>query len=559
MKSLLLLALGLARTVVLGARIEAERIVVSVRPYKREQRRCPVCGRACDFYDMANRGAPRLWRAMDLARSACYLEYAPCRVRCPEHGVRTEAVPWARHGARFTRDFEDWVAWLAVRCTASAVSELARVEWHSVGGVCRRVYAELEAARGASRFDGVRRIGIDETSYKKGHKYVTVVVDHDRGCLIWAHEGTGKDVLNLFLDELTREQRRAIEVVTADGARWIRQLVKRRCPNARWVMDPFHVVQWMNDALDAVRCEEWNAARAAARAARPRPEGKRGRPAKGELDWQHLFGRFREGQPRLPELDRRHVAQRRVDPEVVVPVHVVRELGPELARRAERLAVDELGLQYPVGRLVDGVVVGAALGRQRPLNAEGLEHQVDLGVVELAAAVRVEDLDVRDGEGERRERRLDQPGVLPGPGGVADDLPVVEVDEQADVVPRGPDAHVGQVAAYMGARRPAAEAARDDVGHVGLVDRPGVHLEPLPAVCADQAVLPHDAADPAPADGDARPLERRLYLARAVPALAGGVGRDHGRRGGVRRGGPVGPRAHGVVRRPRDAEEPALR
>ncbi|MZG29137.1 ISL3 family transposase, partial [Adlercreutzia equolifaciens] len=88
---------------------------------------------------------------------------------------RTEAVPWARHGARFTRDFEDWVAWLAVRCTASAVSELARVEWHSVGGVCRRVYAELEAARGASRFDGVRRIGIDETSYKKGHKYVTVL------------------------------------------------------------------------------------------------------------------------------------------------------------------------------------------------------------------------------------------------------------------------------------------------------------------------------------------------------------------------------------------------
>lgn len=106
----------------------------------------------------------------------------------------------------------------------------------------------------------------------------------------------------------------------------------------------------------------------------------------------------------------------------------------------------------------------------------------------------------------------------------------------------------------MGARRPAAEAARDDVGHVGLVDRPGVHLEPLPAVCAGQAVLPHDAADPAPADGGARPPGRRLHLARAVPALAGGVDRDHGRRGG-----PAGPRAHGVVRRPRDAEEPALR
>lgn len=197
---------------------------------------------------------------------------------------------------------------------------------------------------------------------------------------------------------------------------------------------------------------------------------------------------------------------------------------------------------------------GAALGRQRPLYAEGLEHQVDLGVAELAAAVRVEHLDVRDGEGGRRERRLDQPGVFPGPGGVAGDLPAAGVDEQTGVVPRGPDAHVGQVAAYMGARRPAAEAARDGARHFGLVDRPGVHLEPLPAVCADRAVLPHDAADTAPADGGARPLERRLYLARAVPALAGGVGRDHGRRGG-----PVGPRAHGAARRTRDAEEPALR
>ena len=208
-------------------------------------------------------------------------------------------------------------------------------------------------------------------------------------------------------------------------------------------------------------------------------------------------------------------------------MHVVRELGPELARRAERLAVDEPGLQYPVGRLVDGVVVGAALGRQRPLNAEGLEHQVDLGVVELAAAARAEHLDVRDRDGGRRERRLDQPGVLPGPGGVADDLPVAGVDEQADVVPRGPDAHVGQVAAYMGARRPAAEAARDDVGHVGLVDRPGVHLEPLPAVCADQAVPPHDVEGPATADGGGwrrrQPIERRVHLARAVPALAGAV------------------------------------
>ena len=218
---------------------------------------------------------------MDLARSKCFLEYGPARVTCPEHGVRAGRVPWARHGSRHARDFEDWVACLAAGCRVPAVSRIARVEWHSVGGICGRVYDEIEAQRGVGRFDGLRRIGIDETSYKKGHKYLTVVVDHDRGCLVWAHEGYGKEVLGLFLDEPAREQRRAIEVAAADGAKWIKALVRRRCPNARWVMDPFHVVEWMNDALDEVRREEWRVAKRAAQDAMPRRDGP-GRPRRGE-------------------------------------------------------------------------------------------------------------------------------------------------------------------------------------------------------------------------------------------------------------------------------------
>ena len=271
--------LGLVKTVVLGVSIEGDSIVVRVRPHRREQLRCPVCGRRCECHDHE---PTRRWRAMDLARSKCHLEYRPARVSCPEHGTLVERVPWARRRSRFTRDFEDWVACLAVRCCMSAVARIARVEWHSVGGICKRVYDEVEAQRGVARFDGLRRIGIDETSYKRGHRYLTVVVDHDRGGLDWAHEGYGRDVLNLFLDELTREQRRAIEVVTADGAKWIKTLVRRRCPNARWVMDPFHVVEWANDALDRVRREEWQAAKAEARAVVPRT-GRRGRPRRNEV------------------------------------------------------------------------------------------------------------------------------------------------------------------------------------------------------------------------------------------------------------------------------------
>ena len=87
-----------------------------------------------------------------------------------------------------------------------------------------------------------------------------------------------------------------------------------------------------------------------------------------------------------------------MQPEIVVPMHVVRKLRLQLAGRGERLAVDELRLQYLVRRLVDRVVVGAALLGERPLDAEDLEHPVDLGVVELRAAIGMKNLDVGYGE-----------------------------------------------------------------------------------------------------------------------------------------------------------------
>ena len=88
MNKILRFALALTETVVNSARIEGDSVVVGVRPYKSRQRRCPLCGRVCEAYD--GRGKPRRWRALDLGASKCYLEYAPVRVRCPEHGVHVE-------------------------------------------------------------------------------------------------------------------------------------------------------------------------------------------------------------------------------------------------------------------------------------------------------------------------------------------------------------------------------------------------------------------------------------------------------------------------------------
>ena len=97
------------------------------------------------------------------------------------------------------------------------------------------------------------KIGIDETSYKKGHKYMTVIVNHETGALIWAKKGHGKEILESFFEELTDKQRENIKLVSADGARWIKDCIEEYCPNAQRCVDPFHVVMWANEALDKVR------------------------------------------------------------------------------------------------------------------------------------------------------------------------------------------------------------------------------------------------------------------------------------------------------------------
>lgn len=130
---------------------------------------------------------------------------------------------------------------------------------------------------GRTRFCGLRAIGVDETSHERGHKHVTVIVDHDRGRIVWAAKGHGKRQLNAFFDLLTDEQRASIEVVTADGARWIAETVAERLSGAELAVDPFHVVSWATDALDALRREAWRDARKA-----PSKRRRAGRLKKGE-------------------------------------------------------------------------------------------------------------------------------------------------------------------------------------------------------------------------------------------------------------------------------------
>ena len=150
--------LGLQRAVVEDVQIGDEgEVVVSARPSWRERDRCGVCGHRSPGADQGE--GRRRWRALDLGTTRAFVESDSPRVTCKRHGVVVCAVPWARHDARFTRAFEDQVAWLTVNTSKTAVAELMRVAWRTVGAICVRVVAE--AQRDVDLLDGLRRIGIE--------------------------------------------------------------------------------------------------------------------------------------------------------------------------------------------------------------------------------------------------------------------------------------------------------------------------------------------------------------------------------------------------------------
>jgi transposase len=224
-------------------------VLAGVRPTRRAASRCPRCGRRCPGYDRGD--GRRRWRAQDAGSVRVYLEADAPRVSCRDHGVIVAGVPWARHGAWFTTGFEDTVAWLAAHTAKTTVEDLMRTSWRSVNAIVTRV---TDQARGKiDRLSGLRRIGIDEVSYRKGQRYIMPVVDHDTGRVVWVGTGRNQDCVRAFFDALGPERAAQLTHVSADGAEWIHDVITERAPQALICLDSFHVVMWATEAIDKVR------------------------------------------------------------------------------------------------------------------------------------------------------------------------------------------------------------------------------------------------------------------------------------------------------------------
>lgn len=229
-------------------------VVVTVA-LRRSRLICPHCGHKTRArYD--TRPVASMWRHLDLGVWRVELRATLRRLACPTHGVVVEAVPFARPGAHLTRDFDDLLAWLATRMDRTSIARLCRVSWRTVGRACERVVAtELDPGR----FDGLFRIGVDEISWRKHHKYLTLVVDHDRGVVVWGAKGRDSATLDEFFDELGAQRAGQIEAVSLDlGPAYLKSVTAEgHAPQAVVCADPFHVVKLVGDALDEVRRDLW--------------------------------------------------------------------------------------------------------------------------------------------------------------------------------------------------------------------------------------------------------------------------------------------------------------
>lgn len=229
-------------------------VTVSVA-LRRRRLICPHCGFKTRFrYD--TRPVESRWRHLDLGVWRLELRASLRRLACPAHGVVVEAVPFARPGAHLTSDLDDLLAWLATRMDKTSVAKLCRVAWRTVGRACERVVAaELDSGR----LDGLFRIGVDEISWRKHHKYLTLVVDHDRGVVVWGAQGRDTKTLDQFFDELGADRSALIEAVSLDlGPAYLKSVQREgHAPQAIVCADVFHVVKLVGDALDDVRRDLW--------------------------------------------------------------------------------------------------------------------------------------------------------------------------------------------------------------------------------------------------------------------------------------------------------------
>lgn len=212
------------------------------------QHECPDCGRRHEAGLFAER-VPLWFRDCSLGDLETYLVVRPMRIACCG-GTRVERLPFAMPGHRMTRRFFERVAALCTRLAVSAVAAMADLSWATIARVDGRAI-ELALGDRSALIQGLRWIGVDEVSRTGGRVYFTIVTDLESGRVVWIGDGKGKKGLLPFLRALGPKGRRKIRGVVSDLG--YQPIIASRLSRAVQVLDRFHIVQWVNEALSQIR------------------------------------------------------------------------------------------------------------------------------------------------------------------------------------------------------------------------------------------------------------------------------------------------------------------
>ena len=212
---------------------------------------CPECLAAAPIHDHMDRS----WRHLDTCQFKTLVHARVPRLNCPTHGIKQLAVPWAEPGSQFTAMFElvaiDWLQHASI----SAVAKYLRISWDEASGIMGRA-----VRRGLERRAQVapKYVGVDETSFRKRHEYVTVVSDLEKAQVLYVADDRTQASLDGFWEGLPHEQLQAIEAVAMDMCAPYIQSTLLNLPAAdeRIVFDKFHIAQSLGQAVDLVRRSE---------------------------------------------------------------------------------------------------------------------------------------------------------------------------------------------------------------------------------------------------------------------------------------------------------------
>lgn len=237
----------------LPAEAGAEVVVIDVRLRRGRKPRCARCGRPASGRGHERR--VRRWKTLPMLGQSVFLQAEVRRVYCPcTSAAHTEAVPWARPGARVTRALERAVGLLSRHTDTTTAAEHFGLAWRTVAAIEARLAAEHLTP---ARFDGLLALGIDEISHRRGHHYLTVVTDLLVGDVVWIGPGRSEATLASFFQELGPERCAALLAVASDLHEAYHNAVRRYAPQAALAFDRFHLVKLLNDALDELRRREF--------------------------------------------------------------------------------------------------------------------------------------------------------------------------------------------------------------------------------------------------------------------------------------------------------------